>query len=109
MPIIVTSSSRMRQRFWCVPPTDAPYSPATLERLSEGYEVACFRRSHLMATTIVAPGLDECVTSKMFSPKPLTEPWLENCSLMAASSVLSVTTKTGASLTRRVSSLGCTL
>ena len=41
----------------------------------------------------------------MFSPKPLTEPWLENCSLMAASSVLSVTTKTGASL-RRVSSLG---
>ena len=24
------------------------------------------------------------MTSKMFSPKPLTEPWLENCSLMAA-------------------------
>ena len=47
-------------------------------------------------------------TSKMFSPKPLTEPWLENCSLMAASSVDSVTTNTGASL-RRVSSAGATL
>ena len=68
MPIIVSSSSSMRQWFWSEPPTDAPYSPATVERFSGAHDVACFRRSHFIATTIVAPGCALCVTSKMFSP-----------------------------------------
>ena len=40
MPIIVSSSSSMRQWFWSVPPTDAPYSLATVERFSGAHDVA---------------------------------------------------------------------